>query len=92
MYNHVVVSIQDLRFLTLSCSHCNTRVTLDLAKEFEPGSGHTPFLSPTECPRCGNRYDSAIPGSVNAMQKIYKTLAGLGDAVSFSNGSDVRQD
>ena len=83
MNKQVLVSMKDLRYATLLCRHCNTRVTLDFASEFQPGSGATPFKAPTECPRCGSAYDSAVPGSVNGMQKIYRAVAGLGDALSF---------
>ena len=76
--------MKDLRYLTILCAHCNTRVTLDLEMEFDPKSGHKPFTSPAECPRCGSRFDSAVPDAVNAMQRVYRSLAGLGDSVSFT--------
>ena len=89
MRDQFVVSFQDLRFVTLFCHHCKTRVTLDLNAEFEPHiSGRARFISPRECPRCNNSFDSAVPGAVDAMQKIYKALAPLKDAVTFT-GSET---
>jgi hypothetical protein len=82
--NQLLVSVEDLRFATLRCRHCNTRVALDLDAEFEPRAGRAAFQCPTECPRCGNPFDSAIPAAVNSMQRVYKALAKLGDAVTFT--------
>jgi hypothetical protein len=59
-------------------------LTLDLDTEFQPGSGHKPFATPKDCPRCANSFDSVVPGAVDAMQKIYKALAGLGHTVTFA--------
>ena len=85
MREQIVVSAADLRFVTIQCRHCNTSVTLDLDAEFEPGiAGRRPFLSPRECPRCDSPFDSAVPASVNDLRKVYKALAGLGNAVTFA--------
>jgi hypothetical protein len=82
MHDDVIVSVSDLRFVTLACRHCNTRVTLDLEAEFEPP--RAPFRSPRECPRCGNPFDSAVPGAAELMQRVYKAVAGLGGDVTFT--------
>ena len=82
MHDQFVVSIQDLRLVTILCPQCSTKVTLDLEVEFAPP--RSPFKVPDECPRCGNRFDSAIPRAIEGIQKIYKALAQLGDAVTFT--------
>lgn len=82
MRDQIVVSVRDLRFATLVCRHCNTRVALDLDAEFD--LPRTPFRALRECPRCANPYDSAVPQAVEAMQKVYKALAAVGDAVTFT--------
>ena len=82
MRDEAIVSVRDLRFATLLCRHCNTRVTLDLDAEFE--APRTPFRALRECPRCANPYDSAVPLAIETIQKGYKALAGLGDAVTFT--------
>ena len=88
MHKQIVVSMKDLRFATLLCSHCNTRVTLDFDAEFEPGTRHAPFNAPVECPRCANHFDSALPGAVNTMQKAYRAVAKLNDALTFTGDQD----
>jgi len=85
MNKQIAVSIKDLRYATILCRTCNTRVTLDLAMEFPP-NGHMPFSTPKECPRCDARFDSVIPGAIDNMQKVYQALAEIGDAVTFTVG------
>lgn len=85
MRDQFVVSVEDLRFLTLFCRDCHTKVTLDLEMEFDPAGPHKKtFDSPKSCPRCANSFDSAIPEAVNSMQRVYRALAQLGDAVTFA--------
>lgn len=83
MHDQIVVSIQDLQFVTITCDRCNTRVTFDLATEFE--RPRDPFQPPQECPRCHAAFDSAIPPAVSSMQKVFKALANL-KAVTFTAG------
>jgi len=85
--DQVVVSIKDLRFAALLCARCNTRVTVDLDAEFEPESRRSPFVAPRECPRCNTSFDSAVPEALDRLQKIFKSLVKLGDAVSFTTSA-----
>lgn len=80
MRSQNVVSIEDLRFATIACRHCNTRLALDLSVEFS-------LDPPRECPRCRNPFDSAIPAALGALQRAYKALAPLGEAVTFTAGT-----
>ena len=82
----VVISVKDLRFATVVCRHCNTRVTLDLETELQ-SDRHKPFSVPKECPRCHSPFDSVLPGAVVELQQIYKALVGLKDAVTFTGVS-----
>jgi hypothetical protein len=88
MYQQSVVSIKDLRFATLACPRCNTRVTVDLNAEFEPESRRRPFVAPRACPRCDTPFDSAVPEAVDSLQEVYKALAKLGSAVTFTANGD----
>jgi hypothetical protein len=88
MRNKFVVSIQDLRFVTILCKSCNTQVTLDLHVEPHPNS------IPRMCPRCQALFEGVIPGALETMQKIYTALADLGGAITFSRdepGPEARQ-
>jgi hypothetical protein len=88
VHERTIVSIRDLRFATLHCPHCNTRVTLDFDAEYASGP-HAPFTAPRECPRCANPFDSAIPPAVEAIRRAWKALAGLRDAVSFESQAEA---
>lgn len=83
MHDQVIVSIQDLRYATLFCRHCNTRVSLDLDAEFK--APRMPFRALRECPRCANPFDSAVPTAIEDIQRAYKALVSLGNAVTFTN-------
>lgn len=87
MRKQFVVGLKDLRFATLLCARCNTRVTLDLDTEFDVPT-RIPFRTPTECPRCNTQFDSAVPRAIDAMQRVYKALTPVSKSVSFS-GDDV---
>jgi hypothetical protein len=86
MHKQVVVVIQDLRFAVILCRHCNTKVTLDLAAEIQQR-----FVVPRECPRCQDQFDSAIPGAIEALQRVYKSLAEVGSAVSFTSDAEPQE-
>ena len=87
MTEQKIVSMKDLRFATIICSRCSTRVTLDLAVDFATNDRDR-FKCPDQCPRCGMMYGNVIPESVNALQKVYQNLSKVGNAVSFSVGEE----
>lgn len=57
--------------------------------EFAPP--RSPFNVPGDCPRCGTRFDSAIPKAIEGMQKVYKALVPvpLKDTVTFTRDRDT---
>lgn len=83
MNKQIIVSMKDLRYASILCPHCNTRVTLDFAKEFGGESDRDRFKSPHQCPRCHANYDSAIPTALDAMQRVYSNLREHEKAVNF---------
>ncbi len=83
MKKQMLISIRDLRFATLVCTQCETRVTLDFASQFQPASGPRPFEPPQKCPQCGQRYDSNVPDAIKTLHQVYRALAGV-DVVTFT--------
>jgi hypothetical protein len=83
MRSQFVISVADLRFATIVCARCNTRVTLDLGVVATAA-----FDTPQQCPRCAAAFDSAVRPAVNAIQKAYQSLARLEDAVAFTSERD----
>ena len=93
MQQQSVVSIADLRFFTVSCPVCHTRVTVDLgfvAKSPEfPLPAQGAFLE-KECPRCSRKFDGAISAVVQDLQNVYHlALVALGDTVTFTGATEV---
>jgi hypothetical protein len=69
MHEETVVALGDLQFVCIECPHCKTRVILDMEQKFEFSGGI--FFAPETCPGCRKPFDSAIPASLNALQRAY---------------------
>jgi len=80
--NETIVSLADLRFVEVHCSHCRTKVTLDMQEPSEFSTKHGVF-APKECPGCRKDYDSAIRPAVDAFQRAYHSLLELPSSVTF---------
>jgi hypothetical protein len=80
--NEIIVSLSDLRYVEIHCSHCSTKVTLDMAKPSEL-SEKQGFFAPKECPGCRTIYDSAIRPAVDVFQKAYRSLLDIPNSVTF---------
>jgi hypothetical protein len=77
----VVVSLDDLRFIRITCSHCNTTVNMDMQGEFKSSQQRLVF-APRACPGCHKSFDSAIE-NVDVFQRVYHTLAPIKQMLSF---------
>ena len=88
MHHQTIVGIQDLRFVTLHCRHCNTRLTIDLEVEREFRDPRAHFSAPRECPRCEAAFHAAIPPAIEGLQKVYKALAAIPDIVTFTSDTE----
>ena len=80
--NETIVSLSDLRFVEIHCSHCTTKVTLDMEKpsDFSKKEG---VFAPKECPGCRESYDTAIKPAVDAFQRAYQSLLEIPDSITF---------
>ena len=80
--NETIVSLSDLRFVEIHCSHCTTKVTLDMQEpsEFSTKQG---VFAPKECPGCRKDYDSAIRPAVDAFQRAYRSLLNIPKSITF---------
>lgn len=82
MYKEQVVTFGDLRYVSVKCPNCKTVVTLDMEEPPEFGVQHD-FFCPKSCPGCRQMYDTAIPRSVDTLQRSYKALSEIADRVTF---------
>lgn len=81
--NETIISLLDIRFVEIHCSHCTTKVTLDMQEPSEFALKHDDAFAPKECPGCRKDYDSAVGPSVNAFQWAYRELSKVGKSVTF---------
>lgn len=82
MQRELVVSLADLRHISIKCLHCNTRVILDMREKSAFAEKHN-FFAPKVCPGCQAPYDSAVPTNVDYLQKIYQSLLPLAGTIGF---------
>jgi hypothetical protein len=82
MHEETVVSLNDLQFVCIECPDCRTRVILDMEQQFVV-AGRTVF-SPEVCPGCRKAFDSAIPGNLDTLQRVYSAIPrALRSAITF---------
>lgn len=82
MHKEVVISIADLRYVSIECPVCKTRVVLDM-KQKAPFAEKHGFFAPKKCPGCQSSYDSAIQPNVDSLQEAYQSLMQIADRISF---------
>jgi hypothetical protein len=83
MHKELVVSLADLRFVSITCPTCRTVVTLDLKEPSEFAQKHDGAFSPKQCPGCRQDYDTAIRPSIDTFQRAYGSLIKIADRISF---------
>jgi ribosomal protein S27E len=81
-----VVEFADLRFIRVTCQHCQTQARLDLSAKLGGDRGAFMFLA---CPACRKPFDSAVQPAVNQFYEAYQRLAGAEKAVSFEVEGDM---
>ena len=83
MRKQSIIDIRDLRFVCITCPHCNTRVVLDMDAEFT-ATNDRPKFAPIGCPGCRKLYDSVVE-NLNALHRAYVAIrdAALGTLVTF---------
>src|ERR1019366_1995360 len=80
MQKQVVVSLSDLRYVTVLCKSCGGSITMDLAKESDHQLrfGFTPVI----CSICHVGRDTSIK-YLDQLQMAYKALLGIADVITF---------
>jgi hypothetical protein len=87
MSKELVISVGDLRYLSVDCAHCKTNVTVDLG--YKPPPPQAGELAPeqvvplSQCPTCRNLFDSRIPENIDSLRAIYLDLVKHKVQVSF---------
>lgn len=81
-----VLAVADLRYVTITCPHCRTQVTLDM-KEKSAFAKAQRIFAPKKCPACFAAYDSATTPGIDGLQLAYEELTKISDGISFRGES-----
>jgi hypothetical protein len=79
----IIVLLSDIRFVEIHCSHCTTKLTLDMREPSEFSQKNDGAFAPKECPGCRKDYDSAVRPAVHAFQRAYQSLLEIPKSITF---------
>ncbi len=82
MTKEVVVSLSEIRYVSVACGNCTTRVVLDLQDKSDHAKKYGLILS-GECPGCRRTYDSAMNPGLSELQRAYDSLLPIEGNISF---------
>jgi len=82
MQKQLVVSLADIRYLSIYCPRCRTTVTLDMKEPPQITEKHSAF-APKICPGCRDDYDTAIRSNVDRLYGAYKALEPIADRIGL---------
>jgi hypothetical protein len=86
----LIVLLSDIRYVEIHCSHCTTKVTLDMQEPSEFSKKHGVF-TPKLCPGCHSEYDSAVAPAVDGFQRAYRLLIAVPRSVTFRGVSSPEE-
>jgi hypothetical protein len=89
MREQTTISIEDIRYVSIKCRHCNSRVTIDMGKAPDLNFSR-PQFAPSNCGICNEPFDSAVQ-RLNQFQRDYLALAeaNLKERVCFITESEL---
>lgn len=88
MEKEIVVSLDDIRYIEISCQHCTTRLILDMKEPHQYAKEKEVFI-PDQCPGCRSVYDTAIRGNVDKLRKVYSDLLKISTSIHFRGKAEV---
>ena len=93
MQRELIVSLADLRYVTITCPQCRTQVTLDMKEPSEFSQKHeSGYFAPRHCPGCTALYDTAIVPAVNGFQRLYQSVFAIADRISFKGEASASRE
>jgi hypothetical protein len=86
MHKQLVVSLADLRYISVECKNCSSSVTLDMTKvsDHQRQYGFTPAV----CPACRNNYDTAVK-NINQLRDAYDSLLCVADQLTLRGDTEA---
>lgn len=86
MHRQLVVSLADLRYISLQCKNCDSSITLDMTKVSDHQRQHG--FTPAVCPACRQNYDTATR-SINQLRDAYDSLLRVADQVTLRGDAET---
>jgi hypothetical protein len=80
MQKQLVISLSDLRYVSVECANCGSSVTLDMTKESEHQKRFG--FTPTACSVCQKPHDTAIP-RLDDFRRAYESLLCVADRITL---------
>lgn len=86
MHRQLVVSLTDLRYISVECKNCGSSITLDMTRE----SDHQKQwgFAPAACSVCRQNYDTAIK-NINHFRDAYVLLLCVADQVTLQGEAET---
>lgn len=81
------VSLEDIKFVSITCQHCGATLTLDMTRTTESQTEHK-FFAPRTCQVCMEQHDSAI-ANLDNFRTAYCSLSAISKRLTFSGASEI---
>ena len=81
MQRQIVISLADLRYVSLECDHCHSILTLDMAKVSEHQEKYGVFF-PRVCSVCQKAFDTATE-NLDSFRRCYRSLLPIAGRITF---------
>ena len=81
IHRQLVISLADLRYVSIECPNCNSVLTLDMEKQSDHQKKHGLFVRGL-CTVCQKGFDSAMP-YVTQFRDIYLALLPIASKITF---------
>jgi hypothetical protein len=82
MQKEIVVSLSELRRVSVSCTNCKTQIVLDLHEKSEHAKKYGLGV-PAECPGCRKTFDDTLNAGLRELQSAYDALLPLEGRMRF---------
>ena len=88
MQRQLVVSLGDLRYVSVECAHCGSSVTLDMKQQTEH---QTRFgFAPAVCPVCQKPHDTSMQ-NLEGFSIAYRALLGVADRITLRGAVETTE-
>lgn len=75
MHKELLLSLSDIRYISIGCPSCATRVVLDLGEAPAVDRNTGDPILPRACPNCRSPFDSALISAVRTLREAFADFA-----------------